>query len=100
MTSGVSRSRSLPFSAMAGVAKTRTISAMQTVRTHSNESWKCIDMTYRQTVQPSSAQNSNCTQNSDRTRQENLRAMVRDNRQNLGFFGDWGIGTVREICGP
>src|SRR6266567_8781135 len=42
MTAGVSRSRSLPFSARAGVAKTSAISAIQTPRTHSNEPWTCI----------------------------------------------------------
>src|ERR1700704_3292727 len=42
MTAGVSRSRSLPFSARAGVAKTSAITAMQRPRTHSNELWTCI----------------------------------------------------------
>src|SRR5262245_41206139 len=35
MTSGVSRSRSLPFSATAGEAKTSAMAAMQMQRTHS-----------------------------------------------------------------
>src|ERR1700674_2037769 len=35
MTSGVSRSRSLPFSAMGGETKTSAITAMQTLHTHS-----------------------------------------------------------------
>src|SRR5205807_7802657 len=64
MTSGVRRSRSLPFSARAGVATTRTISAMETLRTHSNESRTCIDMAPIQTVQSSKAQNSDRTRKS------------------------------------
>ena len=44
MTSGVSRSRSLPGSAKAGEAKTSAIKAMQTLRTQSDEPWTCIGM--------------------------------------------------------
>src|SRR5438067_12592471 len=77
MTSGVRRSRSLPFSARAGVAKTRMISAMQTLRTHSNESRTCIGMAPRQTVQSSKARNSDRTRKSGKVARHGSRATVK-----------------------
>ena len=63
MTSGVSRSGSLPCSATAGEAKTSAIKAMQTLRTHANESGKCLawsaDRGFNMRIQ---------AENSDRTR--------------------------------
>src|SRR6266567_8470770 len=93
MTWGVRRSRSLPFSARAGVAKTRTISAMQTLRTHSNESWTCIDMAPRQTVQPSKARNSDRTRKSGKV----ARHGSRPSEKFWVFFE--GIGKFVEIGG-
>jgi hypothetical protein len=44
----VSRSRSLPFSAIAGETRTRAVKAMQTLHTHPASLGKCIDTVPKQ----------------------------------------------------